>query len=233
MLERISQPLTTFGRTTLDLFFPPICAGCGAPLASEPLCDECRELIAPVASPRCPFCGTPFDGAGDDHPCGRCLEAPPPFTSTSATFRYAGAVAEGVVAVKYGGRVERIDPLSRLWRDACGPLPEVDLAVPVPLHPSKLRRRGFNQSVLLSKPLLRSRGVRLRCSVLARVEPGTPQAGLTRAQRLRAPRGLYALTPRGTRVIEGRRVLLLDDIMTTSATNRWTPEVSGSRMLTS
>ena len=99
-------------------------------------------------------------------------------------------------------------------------MPAVDLAVPVPLHPSKLRRRGFNQTVLLAKPLLRARGIPLDCSVLRKLRPGVAQAGLTRAARLRGPRGAYAPTRGGARRLEGLRVLLLDDVMTTGATTR-------------
>jgi ComF family protein len=214
------EKLMSWGETVLDLVLPPCCAGCGTLLLSGPLCDLCVDHVKVIESPRCPVCGIPFDGAGPDHPCGRCIESMPGFSSTTATFRYAGPIADGVIALKYGRRLERLGPLADLWREECRSLPEVDVAVPVPLHPTRLRQRGFNQSALIARPLLRKHGIRLRCDVLRRVRAGDAQAGLGRADRLRNPRGTYDITPRGSHVLEGRRVLVLDDIMTTGATMR-------------
>lgn len=212
--------LRSFGETLLDLFLPPCCAGCGAALTSGPLCADCVDHVKVIGSPRCPVCGIPFEGGGADHLCGRCIENTPRFISTSATFRYAGPIADGVTALKYGRRLERLGPLADLWREECRGLPDVDLAVPVPLHPSKLRQRGFNQSALLAKPLLRKHGVPLRCDVLHRVRPGRSQAGLGRAERLRNPAGIYVVAARSFHVVDARRILVIDDIMTTGATMR-------------
>jgi predicted amidophosphoribosyltransferase len=219
-MHRLLRYFHELGRETIDLFFSPNCAGCGELLSAGALCEICTELVSAITPPRCPVCGIPFNGAGHDHLCGRCIESLPPFSTTTPTFRYEGPIADGVVAVKYGRRVERIDPLASLWRDRCGPLPEVDLALPVPLHPTKLRRRGFNQTVLLSKPLLRSRKIALRTGALVKLRAGSAQAGLSRVERLMGPIGSYGLTASGVATIAAKRVLLLDDIMTTGATVR-------------
>jgi ComF family protein len=214
----LHHALATTLRAFVDILFPPCCAGCGAPLAAGILCPDCAPLVAPLRSPRCPRCGVPFDGAGPDHDCGRCILAPPPFASTSASFRYEGPVADGLRALKYGPRPERAEPLAEIWRQACGPLPEADLAVPVPLHPAKLRARGFNQAVLLARPLLRARRVPFAPLVLRRTAAARSQAGLPLAERRRAPRGLFALAPRAAPHVAGRCVLVVDDVMTTGAT---------------
>jgi ComF family protein len=202
----------------LDLVFPPCCAGCGATLATGILCAACAPLIARIASPRCPRCGVPFHGAGADHLCSRCILEPPRYATASAAFEYAGPLADGLRALKYGARSERIEPLARLWREGCPALPPVDVAVPVPLHPAKLRARGFNQTVQMALPMLRDRGVRLDCHALVRHRAGDSQASLTIRERREAPRGAFAPTRRAGRRLAGRRVLLLDDVMTTGAT---------------
>lgn len=217
-MNRSFDFVKSLGSTLLDLVLPPSCVGCGTLLATGELCDFCSELCELVTSPKCRVCDLPFRGAGEDHLCGRCIESLPRFRSTSATFRYAGAIADGVTAVKYGGRFDRLGPLSRLWRDHCTSLPEVELVIPVPLHPSKLRQRGFNQTVLLAKPLLESRGLRLTHGALRRARAGRSQAGLPRSERLAEPKGAYVVTPRGREIVKGRRALLVDDIMTTGAT---------------
>lgn len=201
----------------LDLVFPPCCAGCGAELATGVLCERCAPHVERIASPRCPRCGIPFEGAGADHLCSRCILEPPRFASAVAAFEFAGPLADGLRALKYGPRAERIEPLARLWREACPALPAVEVAVPVPLHPAKLRARGFNQTVQMALPLLRARGLRLDCGALVRRRPGDSQASLTLRERREAPRGAFAATARATR-LAGRRVLLLDDVMTTGAT---------------
>jgi ComF family protein len=208
---------TRFAAALVDLVFPPCCAGCGAELATGVLCERCAPLVERIASPRCPRCGVPFEGAGADHLCARCILDAPRFASAAAAFEYAGPLADGLRALKYGPRAERIEPLSRLWREACPALPPVELAVPVPLHRAKLRARGFNQTVQVALPLLRDRGLRLDCRVLVRLRAGDSQASLTLAERRRAPRGAFAATRRAAR-LAGRRVLLLDDVMTTGAT---------------
>jgi len=217
-MKQTVELIKSLGSALLDLFFPPSCAGCEAPLFAGELCEACADISEPVASPKCTVCSLPFRGAGEDHLCGRCIESRPHFASAVAAFHYAGAIADGVTALKYGGRLVRLGPLARLWRDHCGPLPEVDFALAVPLHVSKLRQRSFNQSVLLAKPLLRQRGIPLLHGALTRVRAGRSQAGLPRSERLVEPRGAYELTPKGVEAVEGRRVLVIDDIMTTGAT---------------
>lgn len=203
-----------------DIFFPPSCAGCGALVGAGILCQECRDTIERVQSPRCPRCATAFDGSGSDHLCGRCITHPPPFESTDAPFVYGGPIAEGLRALKYGPSPERIAPFAQMWAEAAGPLPPSDLAVPVPLHPKRLRQRGFNQSMLLAKALLKGRGVRLDPFVLYRLRYDPPQARMEGAQRRRAPFGAFAVPQNKARRIQGLRVILCDDVMTTGATAR-------------
>ena len=216
----MAEGVRALGRAMLDLAVPPCCGGCGTALAGGILCEPCANQIERLTSPRCPRCGLPFEGAGDDHLCSRCITAPPPFLTTAAAFHYGGPIADGLRALKYGPRPERAGPLAALWRQELGLLPAVDAAVPVPLHRRKLRGRGFNQTVLLARPWLRARGVRLRFGWLERRGEGRSQAGLTLRERRKAPRGLYGAGRRAVASggIVGARVLVVDDVMTTGAT---------------
>lgn len=214
-LRQVAHSLLEGG---LDLLFPPCCAGCGCRLDTGILCQGCAPSIERIRSPRCPRCGVSFSGAGLDHLCHRCRTEPPSFDSTQAAYIYAGPLADGIRAVKYGPRPERIEPLAKLWRAARPPLPEVDLATPVPLHPNKLRRRGFNQTVALARPMLKGAGIPLVHGLLRRVVQGDNQASLEGVKRRQAPRGKYALTRRGRRRVADQRLLLVDDVMTTGAT---------------
>lgn len=217
-MNDLARALLETGRATVDLFFPPCCGGCGAPLAAGLLCESCASLVERLGRPRCPRCALCFEAPGEDHECGGCLRRPPPFASATAPFVYGGPVADGVRALKYGPRPERAGPLAELWRQEAGDLPEVDVAVPVPLHPRRLRQRGFNQVVLLARPLLRARRIPLDTGSLRRHRQGPAQAGLHGRARREGARGDFVVPPARRGRVEGRRVLLLDDVLTTGAT---------------
>ncbi len=135
--------------------------------------------------------------------------------SPAAAFLYGGPLADAIVRFKYGGRSELAGVLGQLLAEAALPLAgRVDCAMPMPLHPARLRERGFNQSALLARPVARALGVPLAVEGLRRVRPTVDQAGLARADREGNVRGAFA-----ARQLEGApRVLLIDDVRTTGAT---------------
>lgn len=213
--------ISAIGHALFDLAFPPGCACCGKHLATGLLCEVCAVQIERIASPRCPICSIPFDGAGTDHFCSECILKRPPFLSTRAAFLYAGPIADGIRALKYGPRAERAGPLSQLWLQASDVRPEVDIAIPVPLDARKLRRRGFNQTVLLAGPLLKRWRIPLDCRSLQKTRGKPTQASLSIDERKKALRGAFLpLSPKRRARLAGRRILLLDDVMTTGATAR-------------
>jgi ComF family protein len=168
------------------------------------------ELLFP---PRCAAC----DQLGREPFCALCEETLEPAAPLSiagvevalARFEYGGAVALALAALKYQRRIDLGRPLARLL--AAGPVPAHDLVVPVPLGPRRLRERGFNQARLLAQ-LLRPPWTRL----LLRVKDAPAQVGADRAARAAQVRGAF-VAPRPGR-IAGRRVLLVDDVVTTGAT---------------
>ncbi|MCK9463706.1 MAG: ComF family protein [Proteobacteria bacterium] len=208
-----------------DLLWPPRCAACDAPIRlagvdaeRAAFCEACSSSLVRAASPRCPRCGLSFEADGGDHLCGRCLAEPPPFESLSARYAYGGALSAAITRFKYGPAPWLAAPLARLLAEGLAHAGPIDLVVPVPLHPRRLRARGFNQAALLASRLPRAIGAPLDTGLLRR-EVDTPhQAGLTAARRRDALAGVFRARPCGR--LRGARVLLVDDVATTTATVR-------------
>jgi ComF family protein len=174
----------------------------------------------------CNVCGRPFpDASGDDHTCGVCLARPPHFVRAAAWACYPREEAEehplrqAVQKFKYGRKVSLGKPLGRLMATGCREFLrdcEADVIIPVPLHPKRLRWRGFNQAVLLARELSRAYGVSTDPFLLRRIKPTQPQTQLDEEERRRNVRGAFALSV--GRSVEGKTVLLVDDVYTSGAT---------------
>jgi len=202
----------------LDLVFPRRCAGCDRePPGRGPFCAACEVALAEVRSPRCTICGEPFGRAGSDHPCGRCTRAAPPFRLARAPYLYGGPLADAIRRMKYAGRPEIAASVAPLLFQEAEAL-VADVILPVPLSLRRLWSRGYNQSALLASRLARTVGRPLDTDSLRRVRDGPPQAGRARTARVEAVRKSFAVPRRRVNRIAGRRVLLVDDVLTTGAT---------------
>jgi ComF family protein len=213
----------------IDWLYPPRCRACVATFHgrdAEYFCADCWDKIRLVGHPLCNVCGRPFpDASGDDHACGLCLARPPHFERAWAWACYPRAEIEehplrqAVQKFKYGRKVSLGKPLGRLMARGCGEFLrdcEADVIIPVPLHPKRLRWRGFNQSVLLARQLSRAYGVAMDPFALRRIKATPPQTQLNEEERRRNVRGAFALAP--GRSVEGKKVLLVDDVYTSGAT---------------
>jgi ComF family protein len=192
-----------------------------APL-SGPVCRACWCTVLPVVPPACFGCGQPLPSWRTIslalERCAACRRRPPAFDRGAVACDYDGALRAIVHAFKYDGRRSLARPLGQLLREAgASVLDGADAVVPVPLHPWKRMRRGFNQSADLARAL----GVPVR-SVLRRSRPTRAQAGLTPGQRRRNVAGAFALAwwPWSAKpsTIAGQVLVLVDDVMTTGAT---------------
>ena len=194
-------------RALLDLCFPPRCAACDA-FSAAPFCATCATSLYPVASPLCPRCGLPFDG-GVDHVCADCRAHPPPFRRASAALRYGGELQHALLRLKFASRPD----LARRLAPLMPPLPDCDRVVPVPLHRRRLARREYNQALLLARAAWP--GARIDPFALERTRDTPPQATLRGALRRTNLRGAFLASARR---VDGRRVVLVDDVLTTGTT---------------
>jgi ComF family protein len=211
-----------FIHALLDVILPPICHICHSYIPDAGtlhICPACRDHLPLVLSPLCPVCGIPFVGTGGDHTCGACLANPPHFDTARSPFLYEGAIRDLIHSFKYSQKTHLRNPLALLTLEGVGGFlaeQKLHLIVPVPLHRSRLRQRGFNQAVLLGRVISRHTSLSMLTDVLTRTRPTTPQIDLSAAERRMNVKG--AFTVNRPALVAGKRILLLDDVMTTGST---------------
>ena len=206
----------------LDIVFPRRCVGCGAPVGepSGHVCWECLSQWAIIRPPFCSICGDPVDGmVAHSYVCGWCVKTRPSFDLARSAARYRGPLKDLVHKLKYSGStfIERdLAPLLQACAQAHFPCAEIDAVTFVPLHPTRERERTYNQSHLLAKGLAHGllKPVAARC--LIRTRPTATQTDLTAHERMMNMQGAFAA--REPAWLEGRTLLLVDDVMTTGAT---------------
>lgn len=206
----------------VDLVFPPRCPSCGEAIAAQDgLCVACWSELAIPGEPACALCQRPFvDGVvTEGAACAPCLADPPRHDGIAAATLYNDASRKLVLAFKHGRKIALAPMLARL---IAARLPETAgewLVVPVPLHPFRLWRRGFNQSALLAREIARLRDATLLVDGLVRRKRTPVLGGLGKTARARALSGAIAVRPRCRAGMKGASVILVDDVMTSGATS--------------
>jgi ComF family protein len=213
------ERLRRTGRAVLDAVLPPRCLACGETV-DEPgaLCGRCWGGMTFFAPPWCVVCGLPFPyPVGEDAICGDCARERRAWDRARAVFRYDKNSRHLVLALKHGDRTHMAGALGA-WMQRAGAeiLADADLLVPVPLHWSRLFHRRYNQSALLAWAIRDGGGppVGVDCLVRRRRTPSQGHRGP--AARERNVRSAFALHP--NRAVAGKRVVLIDDVLTTGAT---------------
>lgn len=215
--------LAVFLRAARDLLMPRVCAVCHEPVSADVpgrLCAGCLIALEDLGSETegaCPRCAAPRDGSR----CRRCPNArKSPVVAAVAYGPFEGALRRAVHALKFGGDPGLGKTLGRLVARAVGRSPEprsADLVIPVPLHFSRLFERGYNQSAVLARQVAHAMGKPLVLDALVRTRGAAEQSGSTRTQRRENVRDAFRV--KGSRV-DGKTVLLVDDVLTTGATAR-------------
>jgi len=192
------------------------------------LCHKCRRAFTPLEPPFCTVCGMIFKSrAGENHICGTCLDSPGYFSAARSAGVYDQSLMLLIHALKYKGKLQLIQPLSRLLFHSFYRYWEAgyfDLIIPVPLHKKKLRLRGFNQAHVLVKgwPDLAAMlmdapdDIHIKTDILVRKKWTLPQTGLGRKARISNIKNAFDLTDPS--LVRGRRILLVDDVFTTGST---------------
>ncbi|MBI2985493.1 MAG: ComF family protein [Deltaproteobacteria bacterium] len=212
----------------LDWLYPPRCRYCRESISKDEdyFCHACWAKIRLVSPPLCTRCGRPFlDAGGDDHLCGACLMHAPYFEKARSWACYPSEESEGhplreiVQRFKYRRKVSLGKPLGRLMARGCYSFLSgcpVDLVIPVPLHPKRLRWRGFNQAVILAREVGRLWKLPVDPFILVRSRETPPQTQLAEEERRKNMRGAFSLNP--AKPVDAKTILLVDDVYTSGAT---------------
>lgn len=206
----------------MDTVFPPRCYACdGMTGGQHGLCADCWEGVNFISAPFCARCGMPFPhGMGSDvAECMPCLTLSPPFAKARAVFAYDDGSRRLVTRYKYNDRTHAT-PMYATWLARAGAelLVDAEYLIPVPLHRWRLVTRRYNQSALLVQGLAKLSDKPALLDGLLRTRHTQKQVGLTREQRKVNVADAFAVHPRHRATLQGKTVLLVDDVLTTGAT---------------
>ncbi len=207
----------------LDVLLPPHCAACEASVGAQgQLCQDCFRSVSFITEPCCRRCSVPFSAAAQGGPeglCPTCMDVPPSFERARAALRYDEAARRLILPLKHADRVELAGVLApHMQRAGTQLLHDADLLVPVPVHPHRLFRRRYNQSALLAYAIGRLGRRPVLADALRRVRGTAPLGGKTAAERATELTGAIEIWPIRSSAVMGKRVLLIDDVMTSGAT---------------
>ncbi len=209
----------------LDAALPPSCATCDAPVASQG--TQCATCFAPlrfIVGACCGRCGLPLQRGASL--CPACEATPPLYGAARAPLLYDDAARALILPFKYGDRTELARPLAaHMLRSGRALLAAADVLVPVPLHWRRLLKRRYNQAALLANRLGAATGKPVLPDALRRRRATSPLGGLSALERRGMLRDAFAVAPRRVARLAGRRVLLVDDVLTSGATANACAEV--------
>ena len=197
---------------------PNQCLVCRSWPSTDVVCPDCLQRFAPAVF-RCTGCALPLPGLSPEQPrCGACLRKPPVWHSAHAWVDYGYPWSQLIPRWKFAGQPALAAHLAR-WMRAHAAIAQriaaADVLIPVPLSPTRMRERGYNQAALLARHL---DATKCQLHSLQRVQHTTAQSSSTRAQRLRNLRHAFAVAEAHRAQITGQRIVLVDDVMTTGAT---------------
>ena len=199
-----------FARQASDSLFAQDCLLCGQSGCKKILCHACADNLPRLPSSHCQCCALPIPSGNY---CGRCLRHPPNYDRALVPFSYNFPLDRLIQSLKYGHRLALAtflgNELAILAKEE-----NIDLVVPLPLHPSRLRERGFNQAQELARPVAQMLDKPLDAHTCQRIRPTFVQANLPWKERKKNMRNAFKCTHE---LFTGQRILLVDDVMTTGA----------------
>jgi len=219
-LRRIAGAVRTVCGLAVEVALPQLCAACREPVGDAGLCAACWAKLSFIAPPYCERLGIPF--AHDPGPGVLSMQAiadPPAYHRARAAVRYDDIARTLVHAFKYGDRLD-LAPVMGRWMANAGNdlLRDADALVPVPLHWRRQWARRFNQSALLAEVIAKAGGVAVSHRALKRVKATPQQVGLSQSARALNVQGAFRVPPGDKAEVAGRRLVLVDDVLTSGAT---------------
>ena len=217
---RLGAVLRATVRVAADVALPQLCAACREPVDGPGLCPACWGKLSFIAPPYCERLGIPFPFDGG--PGLLSMEAiadPPAYDRARAAVRYDDIAKKLVHSLKYGDRLD-LAPMMGRWMATAGRnlVAEADAIVPVPLHWRRQWARRFNQSALLGEIIAKASGRPVVYGALKRVKATPQQVGLDKSGRAQNVQGAFRVPPGGKAEVAGRRLVLVDDVLTSGAT---------------
>lgn len=199
---------------TLDWLYPPACGGCGT--LGWRWCPECHQRVIYMDEQNiCHLCGNLLFGGGI---CPRCQSQPPSFQALRSWGVYSGPLRQAIHRLKYGREIGLGEALAQPLLERLISLNwPIDLITAIPLNKNRLKQRGYNQAGLLARPLALGYKVPYKPQAVQRIKDTPTQVGLSAAQRKENVRGVFNALPQ---VVQGRTVLLVDDVTTSGSTMR-------------
>jgi ComF family protein len=220
IFDHLRDALGSAAKFALDIALPTLCVSCREPVDGEGVCAACWAKLSFIEPPYCPRLGIPFVyDPGPDLLSMEAIANPPAYQRARAAVRYDEVARTLVHALKYHDRTDLAPTMGR-WMARAGReiLADADVLVPVPLHWRRGWSRRYNQSGALAREIGRQSGVSVAAEALRRVRATEQQVGLSRAQRASNVQGAFKVAPDRTADIQGRRVVIIDDVLTSGAT---------------
>ena len=203
----------------LNIILPASCISCYKVIQDDKtgVCADCWKELDFITKPMCDRCGFPFDFSIEDGAlCAECLAEEPKFSKMRCVFKYNDKSKKIILSLKYGDRVDSVGVLSNFMCNAADFMDDIDVVIPVPLHRRRLLKRKYNQSALLAKAIAKKCDKKFMPESLIRVKHTKPQGHFTRATRKNNLKGAFKANP--AHDLSNKKVLLIDDVITTGAT---------------
>lgn len=218
----VAKRLQSIFHAGLNMLLPPRCPSCRVRIEENGhICAECWATLSLIADPKCKVCGLPFTHEQEDLTCGACLAAPPSYDRAIAPVLYEDKGRDLVLGLKHGRLFSAAPAMARLMAGHLNrSLSEEKncLLVPVPLHPTRLMARRFNQSQLVAEALSDQMNLPMNALALRRKRATPSQGGFKKAGRLKNVSGAFEVAEQHQPAIEDKTILLVDDVLTTGAT---------------
>lgn len=205
----------------LKIIFPSHCLACEKIISSDGLfCFDCWPKLQFISEPKCAVCSYPFEFQGLNLLCGKCLEKKPSFDKAIAIFRYNHILRRVVSSLKFRDQTFLAQKFAKLLFDKSkNEIADCDFIIAVPLHVKRLKKRRFNQSVLLAKNLQKLAPQKeFYCDFLIRTKATKPQMELKKKDRESNLKNVFAVNEKYREMVRGKKIILLDDVFTTGAT---------------